>query len=202
MRTARPSLRLAAALLATAAAATAPAVAHAHCDRLDGPVAQAAREALDSGRFAAVQIWVAEAQQAELREAFEIALQAQDDGPDAARLAERYAIETAVRLHRQAEGMSFEGVKPAGLPLPDDIRLGDQALETGDPEPVLELLGHELDHKARELFATARAARARRQESVEAGREWVDAYVRYIVFVHGLEQAIASGPAHGVGHAD
>lgn len=180
----------------------APAAARAHCDRLDGPVAGAAREALETGRFEAVRIWVAEPQETDLREAWDLARQARDDGPEAAELAERYLIEAAVRLHREAEGMTYDGVKPAGLELPEDVALADWAVESGDVEPVLTLLSDEMRHKTRHLFDEARAARAKRHQSVEAGRAWVDAYVRYIVFVHGLHESIASGPAHGVGHAD
>ncbi|HSL81699.1 MAG TPA: DUF6448 family protein [Thermoanaerobaculia bacterium] len=196
-----PVRRLVSSLL-LAASTLAPTIARAHCDRLDGPVAGAARAALESGRFEAVQIWVAEPQEAALREAWEMARQARDEGPAAARLAERYLIETAVRLHRQAEGMSYEGVAPAGLALPQDVAAGDRAIESGDVDPVLTLLSEEMRHKTRHLFEEARAALARRDESVEAGREWVDAYVRYIVFVHGLHESIQAGPAHGVGHAD
>lgn len=201
MRNIRTDRRLALTLFLVAATLAAPAVARAHCDRLDGPVAEPAREALGSGRFELLQIWVAEPQEAELRDAFEMALRARDDGPEARKLAERYTIETAVRLHRQAEGMTYEGVAPAGMELPKDIRLADQVLEAGDVEPILTLLSHEVHQKVSELYERARAARAHRHESVQAGREWVDAYVRYVVFVHGLQQTIESGPEHGVGHA-
>lgn len=78
----------------------------------------------------------------------------------------------------------------------------ERSRESGDLEPVLALLSEEMSHQVRELFETAQAARARRDDNVEEGRAWVDAYVRYIVFVHGLKQTIDSGPAHGVGHAD
>jgi hypothetical protein len=97
--------------------------------------------------------------------------------------------------------MTFEGVEPAGMELPRDIHLAEQALEAGDVKPVLMLLAEEVHHRVGELYEQARAARTRRHESVEAGREWVDAYVRYVVFVHGLQQTIESGPEHGVGHA-
>lgn len=201
MKTSPSPNRLATCLLLTVLVLT-PLTAGAHCDRLDGPVARAAREALEADRFEAVQIWVAAAQEGELRAAFDRALEARAEGPAAAALADRYLVETAVRLHRDAEGMSYQGVKPAGMEVPADIRLGDEALETGNLEPVLAHLEDEMDHKTRDLFEEARAARARRTESVEAGREWVDAYVRYIVFVHGVQQTIDAGPAHGVGHAD
>jgi len=36
-------------------------------------------------------------------------------------------------------------------------------------------------------------------ENVEAGREWVDAYVKYVIYVNGLYKTIQAGPAHGVG---
>lgn len=201
MKPDRSSRSSVAALLAVALLLV-PVTARGHCDRLDGPVAGAAREALESGRFEAVQIWVSAPQEAALRDAWELARRARDEGPQAAKLAERYLIETAVRLHREAEGMTYDGVKPAGLELPQDVALGDRALESGELEPVVAFLSDEMRHKTRHLFQEALAARATRRESLEAGREWVDAYVRYIVFVHGLHQSIEAGPAHGVGHAD
>ncbi|MFW6061334.1 MAG: DUF6448 family protein, partial [Planctomycetota bacterium] len=79
----------------------------AHCDRLNGPVVQSAREALNSGEFAEVQIWVGEKQEDELKQAFDQALRVRKMGGEAKELADRYFFETTVRLHRAAEGMPY-----------------------------------------------------------------------------------------------
>lgn len=173
--------------------------AYGHCDKLDGPVAIAAREALDTGEFNVIRIWVGEDQEAELQDAFHQAREVRDLSSDAQQLADRYFIETAVRLHRAAEGMPFTGVKPAGTPNPEDIRAGDQAIQSGEIDPVLELLQNQLSENVKKWYRQAMDAKQAKDQNIQAGREWVDAYVQYIVYVHQLSQRIQSPPAHGVG---
>lgn len=170
----------------------------AHCDTESGPVAVDARKALETGTFKTVAIWVGEEQSDELRSAFDQSLPVYQMGGKAAKLAEQYFMETAVRLHRQAEGFPYTGLKPA-QPLPLDVATAERALETGDIEPVLELLEAELRKKVTALFDEARAARKEKEKSLDAGREWADAYVEYVIYVHGLYKTIKAGPEHGVG---
>ena len=176
-----------------------PGTSQAHCDKLDGPVATAALEALDAQNFQKIQIWVGAEQEKELKRAFEQTLNVRGESSAAKALADRYFIETAVRLHREAEGMPYTGVKPAGIPNPEDIVAGDRAIQSGSVDTVMSVLIDALRSETEQWFDAAMEARQHRDQSVEAGREWVDAYVKYIVFVHGLYQQIQSGPAHGVG---
>ena len=41
-------------------------------------------------------------------------------------------------------------------------------------------------------------AKTHKDESIEAGREYVEAYVVYVHFVEGLHNIITQGVAHGV----
>lgn len=170
----------------------------AHCDRMDGPVATSALEALQRGEFQRIQIWVGSKQEDELRQAFDQALAVRNLGDAARDLADRYLVETAVRLHREAEGMPFTGVKPAGLPLPIDLERAETALESEELEPVLNVLTDHVSRRLRRLFEEAVQSRKDKDRSVEAGRKWTDAYVRYIIFVHGLFETIQQGPSHGI----
>lgn len=123
-------------------------------------------------------------------------------GGKAKTLAERYFTETAVRLHREAEGMSYTGLKPA-QPLPADIAAGEKALETGDLKPVTDLLSAELEKETQKWFRqTLEARKNYKGDDVEAGRTWVDAYVKYVIYIHGIYKMIQSGPEHGVGHVE
>lgn len=170
----------------------------AHCDTESGPVAIDARQALENGQLERAAIWVSPEQHEELRAAFEQALAVNRMGGKAKELAERYFTETAVRLHRQAEGLPYTGLKPAE-PLPPDVEVAERALETGDLQAVSALLTSEIQERLQHLFVTERAARRSKDESLTAGREWVDAYVRYVTYVHGLHETIQAGPSHGVG---
>lgn len=171
-------------------------LAQAHCDTLEGPVAVAARQALDKGDLQPIQIWVGQEQEKELRERFRQSLDVRKLGGEAKAMADLYFIETAVRLHRAAEGMPYTGLKPAEEH--PDIHAAEQALETGDIRPVVELLVAELRAQVGKWFDQARHARQNKDRSVAAGREYVDAYVKYVTFVHGLHQSIHAGPEHGV----
>jgi hypothetical protein len=172
--------------------------AGAHCDRVNGPVAKAARRALDASEFEHIAIWVGQEQEKELRKRFKQCLEVYNKGEKSRELAERYFMETAVRLHREAEGMPYTGLKPA-QPVPKDIALADKALKTGNVKPVTDLLAKQMRQQVRKQFRRARRARKKRDRSVKAGRRWTDAYVRYVVYVHGLHKKIQAGPKHGVG---
>ncbi len=172
--------------------------AYAHCDRENGPVAMDAKEALKTGDLNKIVIWVGEEQEEELKAKFKQTLAVYNKGGDARKLATDYFMETAVRLHREAEGMPFTGLKPAS-PNPTDIAKAEKALETGDIGPLQLLLKEELEKETSKWFQKALEAKKNKDKSVEAGRQWVDSYVKYIVFTHKLYQKIQAGPPHGVG---
>jgi hypothetical protein len=184
-------------VLAIVGASVFVAAVYAHCDTMSGPVAVAAGKALESGDIRLIQIWVGQSQEKELKERFRECLSVRKMGGQAKELADRYFIETAIRLHRQAEGMPFTGVKPA-QPLPPDIAAAEKALETGDIKVVTDLLSGEMKDGVQKWFDAAMQAKKRKAEGIEAGREWVDAYVKYVVYVHGLHAKIQAGPQHGV----
>ena len=171
--------------------------ATAHCDRENGPVAIAAKEALKTGDLNKVLIWVGEEQEQELREKFNQSLEVFKKGGVAADLAQKYFMETTVRLHRAAEGMPFTGLKPAS-PNPPDIEVAEKALETGNFEPVKELLCSAMEEESRKWFKKVRETAENKEDSIAAGREWVDNYVKYIVYIHKLHETIKAGPPHGV----
>jgi len=175
-----------------------PHSAEAHCDTANGPVAEAASNAMANGNVSEVLIWVSPEEEDELKSIYKRAKKVFSEGGTSAELAKRYFIENAVRLHRQAEGMTYNGLKPA-QPEPIAVHTAEEALDTGNLKPVTELLFSEMEKKATALYNQARIARKHKDESVAAGRKWVDAYVKYIIYTQGLYSAIQKGPAHGVG---
>lgn len=184
------------ALAVLAAAFLAPHTAQAHCDGLDGPVVKAAQKALADGNVKLVLIWVQKTDEAEIKHAFEKTLAVRKLNTEARELADRYFFETLVRLHRAGEGAPYTGLKPAGRDLGPAIPAGDKALETGNLDPVVKLLSENMEHGLREHFKEAVAKKNYDPNDVEAGREFVKAYVEYIHYVEGLHDAAAS-VAHG-----
>ncbi len=179
----------------SALALVAPAAARAHCDTLDGPVVQAARTALESGRLGPVLAWVRAADEAEIRHAFEHARTVRQLGPEARSLADRFFFETLVRVHRAGEGATFTGLKPAGQDPGPAVRAADDSVETGSAVEVEKLLVESVRHGLRERFGRLSALK-KPGDDVAQGRAWVEAYVPYVHWVEGVQAAAGRDAGH------
>ena len=192
MRGQNRKLRLAV-IFAVAALWAAPAL-QAHCDTMDGPVVAAARLALDKGDVTPVLKWVQAGQEAEVRAAFAQTLVVRAKGPEARDLADRYFFETLVRVHRAGEGAPYTGLKPAGTDPGPFVAGADRALESGSADALVKLLVEKAAAGVRERFAEVLERRKHADDSVAAGREYVESYVEFVHFAERLGGALA-GPA-------
>lgn len=173
-------------LLATPAAV-------AHCDALDGPVVLAARSALENGDVEAVLRWVQEDHEREVRNAFAATMLVREQSPEARQLADAYFFETLVRIHRAGEGAPFTGLKSAGIDPGPAVRESDRALQTGSADALLAMMTKELTVGIGERFRRAMELKVHVDESVEAGRNYVEAYVEFVHYVERIHQT-AAGP--------
>ncbi len=187
-----------AAALATVSAALlfAAGPASAHCDGEDGPVIKSAQQALDSGNVNRVLIWVQHTDEAQIKDAFRKAIEVRQLNPSAKELADHYFFETLVRVHRAGEGAPYNGIKPAGRDLGPAVVAGDKALETGSVEPLAKLLTQAVHKSVGGQFKDVIAKKNFKADDVEAGQEYVKAYVGYIHSVERIYAATAS-PDHG-----
>ena len=184
-----------------ALACVVPVQAHAHCDTLDGPVVQAARAALDTNDPTPVLIWVRASDEAAVKHAFEQTRAVRGLGPEAKQLADTYFFETVVRLHRAGEGFPYTGLKPAGGDLGPAIPAADKALEQGSADALRKLLTGTVERGVREHFEAANARKTYDKRNVEAGRQYVAAYVRFVHYVERLYGDAAGGASeHGEEH--
>lgn len=174
-----------------------PGSVMAHCDGMDGPVVKAAQQALASGDVNLVLVWVQKGDEQEIRQAFDRTLAVRELGPEARALADMYFFETLVRVHRAGEGAPYTGLKPAGRDLGPAVPLADEVLSTGNLEPLAELITDEARNRLSEAFDHVVRARDYSPGNVEAGREYVRAYVR---FVHYVERAYEAASESVVGH--
>jgi hypothetical protein len=171
----------------------------AHCDTLDGPVVAEAREALEQNDVTLVLPWVAAKDEGEIRHAFELAVAVRGKGGKEKELADRFFFETLVRVHRAGEGAPFTGLKPAGLDMGPAIPAADKALETGDPKAVLDLINEKVHEGIHKYYMAATGKKKHAGESVEAGRDYVQAYVPYVHYVERLYNDATAPIAHGAG---
>ncbi len=174
-----------------------PAAGSAHCDSLDGPVVADARKALEKGDAGPVLKWVKKEREEEVRGAFQKSLAVRGLGPQARELADLYFFETVVRIHRAGEGFPYTGLKPAGSGRSPAVGGSDEALEKGSVDPLVQMVTAEVAKGLRERFRRAGGAKARSEESIDAGRRYVEAYVEFVHFVEGILRSVAGEPAHG-----
>jgi hypothetical protein len=172
----------------------------AHCDTMDGPIIKTAQKALETGDVKLVLMWIQKKDEAELKQAFKKAREVRKLNPAAKELADMYFLETFVRLHRAGEGEPYTGIKPAGTELEPAVEGADKALASGSIDDLLKLMTEAVVHGVREHFEHAMALKKRASESVEAGREYVEAYVKYVHYVEKLYDDATAKTAHH-GHA-
>lgn len=185
--------------------ALAPTSAQAHCDAVDGPVATAAVKALDTGNVNLILPFAPAQAERELRTAFEQALAVRGKGLDAKTLADRYFMETAVRLHRAGEGAPYTGLQPAGTDFGPAIPAAEKALETGKTDELTTLMSEQITHGIAERFRDAMAHSSATKEpaaasDVATARERVSAELGFIGYVEGIYLATKGG-THAEGAA-
>jgi hypothetical protein len=181
-------------MLAATLAAFPGAMALAHCDSTSGPVIPEAVAALASADVTPVLKWVSGEREAEIRAAFDQAQIVRAKGTEAQQLADQHFLETLVRLHRAGEGAPYTGITDA--PVEPIIAMADDALAEGSADEMIRRINRHLAQSIREKFQRVSEARGRKDDSVEAGREFVAAYVNYVHYVEGVHAAIVSAGGH------
>lgn len=177
-----------------------PNTLHAHCDTMNGPVIVTAKTALKKGDVTPVLKWVRREDEEEIRRVFQEVLKVRRNGSEAKGLADRYFFETLVRLHRAGEGAPFTGLK---LAEPDEgVEAADKALETGVADGLVKSLTKAAEAGIRERFEKVLDKKQHADESVVAGREYVEAYITYVHFVERLHQDISGDKKEHEGHEE
>lgn len=168
--------------------------APAHCDTLDGPVVADARIALQRGDVTPVLKWVSKDSENEVREAFAAALKERTGDESARMRADTEFFETLVRVHRAGEGESFAGLKPAGSAAPGLVA-ADKALEEGSVTGLSDEIAGAVREGLRKRFEDVLEKKKCADDSVEAGRAYVAAYVTYAHYVEAISAVNSRDPA-------
>jgi hypothetical protein len=172
-----------------------PQFAAAHCDTLDGPVIKDARSALEKKDITPVLKWVQTKDEAQLQKVFKQALVAAKKGTKDQEQSEHHFFETLVKIHRAGEGAPFTGLKPAGEVEPV-IVAADTALVSDSAEELIKLVTDSVAKGVHERHSRAVELYKHKDESVEAGRKYVEAYVEYTHYVERLQQDAEGHAAH------
>ena len=172
--------------------------AEAHCDTLDGPVVATAQTALEAGDVTPLLKWVSSEEESTIRNAFENTIAVRKFGGQARDLADMYFFETLVRIHRAGEGAPYTGLKP-GAAVDPAVALADKALASGSVDELAGILSKAMTSGIAARFQTALESQKHADESVDAGREFVNDYVVFTHYVEGLHAKVR-GKAEHEGH--
>ncbi len=128
-----------------------------------------------------------------MKDAFKKALAAQ--GKKQQQAEENKFFESLVRVHRAGEGAPFTGLKPAGEVEPV-IAEADKALAGGSPDGLLKMVTDSVNQGIRQRYEKAAETLKHKDESVQKGREYVEAYVEYTHYVERLQMDAEGHAAH------
>jgi hypothetical protein len=172
-----------------------PQFVFAHCDTLDGPVVTTAKKALEKGDVTPVLKWVKQDYEQEIRKAFQKTLTVRAKGPVAKEFADTYFFETLVRIHRAGEGAPYTGLKAGGTEDPT-VAASDRALENASVDALVKNISNAVSNGIRERFVRAIEKKQHADESIDAGREFVEAYVEFVHYVERLHLDAAGKSLH------
>ncbi|HOX54489.1 MAG: DUF6448 family protein [Candidatus Omnitrophica bacterium] len=174
--------------------------AFAHCDTMEGPVVKDAKIALEKSDITPVLKWVKPDREAEVIIAFEKALSGRKTQDK--EKSDMGFFETLIRIHREGEGAGFEGIKPAGSEVEPAIVEADKALEEGKADNLIKLVTDDAAAGIKQRFDNALEKKKHKDESVELGREFVEAYVEFTHYVERLHKDILGEVSHHGEHQE
>lgn len=200
MKKFRKSKTLGALLLALVIVTAVPTTANAHCDTMDGPTVADGEKAMDTNNVNYVLKWVTPENEKEISQIFDLIMKVKELSPEAKELSEKYFLENLVRIHRAGEGESFTGLKPSGTSIDEKVLAADKSIEVGDLSFIENLMEEDKIPELKERFEKAMALKNFDVNDVEAGREYIEAYVGFFKFAEGEEGH--EGHNAEVGHAE
>lgn len=188
------------ALAAFAAVVFYPRRVSAHCDTMDGPTVKDGKLALERNDLNYALKWIAADDTEELCKIFAQSIKVRALGPDAEDLADRFFLESLVRIHRAGEGAPFEGLKPSGTPVDEKIVVADKCVETGVLGPLIELVVPNAVDELKHRFAKVMSLKNYDPDDVGGGRAYVQAYVSFVKFAEGEDHDHHRHDVHGLHH--
>jgi hypothetical protein len=168
----------------------------AHCDTMEGPLITDAKKAISMNNVNIVLKWVPAASEAEIKNAFSQIMKVRVLNDDAKDIADKYFFDTLVRIHRTGEGVAFRGVKPVGTPIDEKVKAADKSIEVGNLTPLKGLVAKDDMPELKERFEKVMLLKNFDVNNVEAGREYIEAYVQFFKFAEGEETHVSEGCGH------
>lgn len=169
--------------------------ASAHCDSFDGPALIDAAKALETNNVELIKKWIRAEDETTVVPLFHKTYSLKDGDAEIYEIVKTHFYETFVRLHREMEGATFTGLKPAGTTAHITV-MSDKALESGDFNSLLTALNKHVNGQLTEKYDKTAALYKVKDRSVEEGRAYVEAYVDYTHAVEAVHDLLEGGGHH------
>ena len=180
-----------------------PISAFAHCDTMDGPTVADGKKAMETNNVNYVLKWVQPKYEKDITEKFNLSMKVKDLSPEAKEISEQYFFSELTRLHRAGEGAPFDGLKPSGTPVDEKVLAADKSIEVGNLSPLENMIEKDKIPELTERFEKVMALKNFDVNDVEAGREYIEAYVKFFKFAEGEEdEAHGTAEDHGAVEAN
>lgn len=170
--------------------------ANAHCDTMDGPTVIDGQKAMKENNINYALKWVQPNSEKELKEAFNLSMKVKDLSPESKQIAEKYFFGELVRIHRQGEGAPYTGVKPTGTTIDKKVLAADKSIEIGNLSPLENLIEKDKKAELKKRFDQVMALKNFDINNVDAGREYIEAYVKFFKFAEGEEDHTHAKEVH------
>lgn len=166
----------------------------AHCDSYDGPVIKDAKEALASNNVNPVLKWVSAADESVITALFKKTYSLKNGDKETYNIVEQHFLETLVRLHRATEGVGYTGLKPVGSASPIVV-MADASIDNHNVDKLLTDFTAHIQKVVREKYNKVEKLSLVKNESLEKGRAYVEAYVDYTHTLEGMHAYLEHGAA-------
>lgn len=167
-----------------------------HCDTMDGPVITACKKALETGNVNYVLPFAPKKAEVEIKHAFNKTIKARKLGEDAKEVADLWFFENVVRLHREGEGESFTGLKPAGLDWGPVVPRAEEGIKTENPAETIEFLKGVLQEEIQKKFDKAMSLKNYDVNDVDSARKYTEAMLHFVLSSHHTYKYIISNEQH------
>ena len=162
-----------------------PTSVSAHCDTMDGPTVADGKKAMENNNVNYALKWVQLKDENEIKNVFKDSMKVKDLSPEAKVVAEKLFLETLVRVHRIAENAPFTGLKESGTTIDKKVLAADKSIEVGNLSPLKNMIEKEKFFELNKKFERVLALKDYDINDVKAGREYIEAYVKFFKFAEG-----------------
>ena len=164
-----------------------------YIDSMDGPVVQAAEEALEIENVNYILPFVARENEEELKDAFEKTISVRELSGEAAELADYWFFETAVRLHKKSQNEPYNGLKPAGKDFGPIISKLETAIETESIKEFLDFLMNFIREDIESGFDDVIFKKDYDINQVEDARDYINSMLEFVEYTQKLYKYVEKG---------